>query len=58
MDASSFPLPDASTQDVVVYLTPWCPYCRMARHLLDTREIAYDVEEQPEEAVSSPTRYE
>ena len=43
MDApASFPLPEASTKDVVVYLTPWCPYCNMARRLLDTRGIAYD----------------
>lgn len=43
VDRSSFPLPSTSSKTVMVYLTPWCPYCRMARHLLDTREIAYDV---------------
>ena len=39
--ARSFPLPDAFETDVVVYLTPWCPYCMMARRLLDSRGIAY-----------------
>ncbi len=42
MDASSFPLPAASSKDVVVYLTPWCPYCMMARRLLDARGIVYE----------------
>lgn len=43
MDApASFPLPDASDKDVVVYLTPWCPYCNMARRLLDSRGIPFD----------------
>lgn len=42
MDAPSFPLPTASTTSVVVYLTPWCPYCMMARRLLDARGITYE----------------
>ena len=44
MDASrSFPLPEAFETDVVVYLTPWCPYCMMARRLLDARGTRYEV---------------
>jgi len=39
--ARSFPPPDAFETDVVVYLTPWCPYCMMARRLLDSRKISY-----------------
>lgn len=35
------PRPELVDDDVVVYLTPWCPYCNMARRLLDTRGIAY-----------------
>ncbi len=26
---------------MVVYLTPWCPYCRMARRLLDGKKVDY-----------------
>lgn len=40
--AKSFPLPDAFATDVVVYLTPWCPYCNMAKRLLESRGIAYE----------------
>ncbi len=39
---ASFPLPSELAADVVVYLTPWCPYCTMARRLLDSRQIAYE----------------
>jgi glutaredoxin 3 len=39
----SFPLPDAFGSDVVVYLTPWCPYCTMARRLLTARGIPHEV---------------
>jgi glutaredoxin 3 len=38
----SFPRPSELTTAVVVYLTPWCPYCKMARRLLDSRRIAYE----------------
>jgi glutaredoxin 3 len=38
----SFPLPDAFSTDVVVYLTPWCPYCVMAQRLLKNRGIAFE----------------
>ncbi|MEL7536926.1 MAG: glutaredoxin 3 [Pseudomonadota bacterium] len=27
---------------ILVYLTPWCPYCMAARHLLDKKGVAYD----------------
>ena len=39
----SFPLPDSFGVDVVVYLTPWCPFCTMARRLLGARGIPYEV---------------
>lgn len=26
----------------MVYLTPWCPYCNMAKRLLESRGIAYE----------------
>ncbi|EDM80096.1 Glutaredoxin, GrxC [Plesiocystis pacifica SIR-1] len=39
----TFPLPDAIDKDVVIYLTPWCPYCMAARRLLDTRKVSYEV---------------
>lgn len=39
---SSFPQPSELDAAVVVYLTPWCPYCKMARRLLDSRGIAYE----------------
>lgn len=48
---ASFPLPDSFTCAVVVYLTPWCPYCVMARRLLSSRGIAFekvDVSSMPE----------
>jgi glutaredoxin 3 len=38
----AFPLPDSFTAPVVVYLTPWCPYCTMAKRLLDERGIAFE----------------
>lgn len=37
-----FPQPHEFEAAVVVYLTPWCPYCQMARRLLDARGIAYE----------------
>ncbi|PRP95466.1 Glutaredoxin-3 [Enhygromyxa salina] len=43
MAGRPFPLPDAFDGDVVVYLTPWCPYCVRARRLLDQRGIAYEI---------------
>jgi glutaredoxin 3 len=39
---SAFPQPSELDAPVVVYLTPWCPYCKMARRLLDARGIAYE----------------
>ena len=51
MNAPSFPRPDAFTSDVVIYLTPWCPFCNMAKRLLDMRQIGfetYDVTDNPE----------
>lgn len=42
-ESRSFPLPDAFDIDVVVYVTPWCPYCTRARWLLDKRGIAHEV---------------
>lgn len=41
MSAASFPRPEALEEEVVVYLTRWCPYCSMARRLLETRGIRY-----------------
>lgn len=41
-DVSAFPQPHEFEAPVVVYLTPWCPYCQMARRLLDSRSIAYE----------------
>lgn len=38
---AAFPLPGEFTTPVVVYLTAWCPYCRMAKRLLDARGIPY-----------------
>jgi glutaredoxin 3 len=38
---AAFPLPGEFTAPVVVYLTAWCPYCRMAKRLLDARGIHY-----------------
>lgn len=42
-DRLSFPLPDAFETAVVVYLTPWCPFCTMARRLLTARGIAFGI---------------
>jgi glutaredoxin 3 len=39
---ASFPLPDSFSSSVVVYLTPWCPYCNMAKRLLQSRGIAFE----------------
>lgn len=27
---------------VVIYTTPWCPFCIRARHLLDSKGVAYE----------------
>lgn len=42
-ESRSFPLPDAFNEEVVVYVTPWCPYCLRARRLLGARGIAHAV---------------
>jgi glutaredoxin 3 len=39
---SGFPQPSELPAPVVVYLTPWCPFCRRARQLLDARGIDYE----------------
>jgi glutaredoxin 3 len=39
----SFPLPESFSSPVVVYLTPWCPYCTMAKRLLEARKIRYSI---------------
>lgn len=38
----AFPLPDSFDCPVVVYLTPWCPYCIAARRLLQERGIRFE----------------
>lgn len=38
---AAFPHPGELAAPVVVYLTAWCPYCRMAKRLLDARGISY-----------------
>lgn len=38
----AFPLPDSFSAPVVVYLTPWCPYCNMATRLLQARGIRFE----------------
>jgi glutaredoxin 3 len=42
-EGRSFPLPDSFPVDVVVYVTPLCPYCARARWLLGRRGIAHEV---------------
>ena len=37
-----FPLPNAFDCPVVVYLTPWCPYCIRAKRLLHQRGITFE----------------
>ncbi len=27
---------------VTIYTTPWCPYCKAAKSLLDRKSVAYD----------------
>jgi glutaredoxin 3 len=27
---------------VTIYTTPWCPYCKTAKSLLDRKSVAYD----------------
>lgn len=39
---ASFPLPSALPSEVVIYLTPWCPYCVMAQRLLGSRGVDYE----------------
>lgn len=34
---------NASQPQVTVYLTQSCPYCNMARRLLDGKQVSYDV---------------
>lgn len=29
--------------NVIVYATPWCPYCVRARHLLSTKGVGYEL---------------
>ncbi len=29
--------------NVIVYATPWCPYCVRARHLLSTKGVDYEL---------------
>ena len=41
-DDRRFPLPNEFSAKVVVYLTPWCPYCMMAQRLLRSRDIAFE----------------
>jgi glutaredoxin 3 len=38
----AFPLPEEFTSSVVVYLTPWCPYCAMTKRLLNARGIEFE----------------
>ena len=38
----SFPRPTDSDKRVVIYLTAFCPYCVMAKRLLDQRGIEYE----------------
>lgn len=40
---ASAPLPEQFDTAVVVYVTPWCPYCRMALRLLERRSIVPSV---------------
>lgn len=37
----AFSLPDSFDAPVVVYLTPWCPYCTRAKRLLQDRGIPF-----------------
>ena len=40
-----------STPPIVMYLTPWCPYCASARTLLRSKRVRVqeiDIEAQPE----------
>ena len=41
-EGSSFPLPDSFDSKVVVYLTPWCQFCNMAKRLLEFRKIGFE----------------
>jgi glutaredoxin 3 len=41
-EGRSFPLPDAFSVDVVVYVTPWCSFCARAKRLLGARGIAFE----------------
>lgn len=38
----AFPLPESFDCPVVVYLTPWCPYCNRAKRLLQDRGIKFE----------------
>ncbi len=40
-----------ATTEVVMYATPWCPYCARARALLEAKGVAYreiDIDAAPE----------
>jgi glutaredoxin 3 len=40
-----------SAPEVVMYLTPWCPYCARARALLESKRVPVqeiDIEAEPE----------
>lgn len=38
---SSFKKPPELDAHVVVYTTPMCPFCHMAKHLLNQRKVAF-----------------
>jgi glutaredoxin 3 len=41
-----------SAPAVVMYLTPWCPYCARARDLLNSKKVSFreiDIAAQPEQ---------
>lgn len=31
------------TPKIVIYATQWCPYCVRAKHLLDYKQVSYEV---------------
>ena len=39
--SKTFPKPAELDSNVVVYGTPWCPFCQMAKHLLQRRNIPF-----------------
>ncbi len=40
---STFPKPDSFEEAVVVYETPWCGFCRLAKELLIRRKIIFAI---------------